>query len=97
MSLKKIDRYVGEDSSGNLHNIEVHKSGVTPDTWICGNCGTPLGDGQEHIVGLQRGIRYCMSCVKQGKMLKDMPDYTDKVQSGDMRGIIWKGAKTRHV
>jgi len=92
---KKKDRYTGFDKDGVLHNIEVHQSGVHPDTWICGNCGTKL-KGEDHYVGLSKGIRYCKKCGNQGKMLSDMPHY-DIEELKNNKSIIWDGVKGRHV
>ena len=78
-NLKKVDRYTGIDVNGVPHNLEVHRSGLTPDTWICGYCGKPL-KGVDHVVGLQHGYRYCRPCFDKGKQLKDMPDYSKMVK-----------------
>ena len=87
MAIKKIDRYTGIDDNGILHNLEVHRSGVHPDSWICANCGIPLKE-VEHMTGLNRGLRYCKKCFDNGRALRDMPDYEDYIMKNP-KAIIW--------
>lgn len=90
--MKKVDRYVGMDDNGILHNTEVHRSylGVP----ICGFCGRKLEDGEPCAVGTIKGYIYCLKCFHQGKQLKDMPDYTDNLNA---KGIIWQGVEPKQI
>lgn len=50
---------------------EIHRSGASPDTWVCGWCGCKL-KGEPHNLGISTGVRYCNRCMDRGKEKKDL-------------------------